>query len=292
DKRVIEINPILWKMFLNAFILPTRPKKSLAKYELIWEKNELSPLIKNSIELVNKLQKSLNQEFDNIMVHMAMNYSKPFVNDVIKEFQQQNISNIIILPLFPQYSATTVGASLDKVWQTLLRLRFQPEVASINYFHQHPSYIKALTQHIKNYWQQHGRSELLLLSYHGIPTQYVKKGDPYSQHCLETTQSVQQELGLDDNQITMCFQSRFGKLKWLQPNTQDLFKILPKKGVSSIDVISPSFVVDCLETLEELDISGRQQFIQAGGKVFNYIPCLNDNVLLIETLKNIIQSKL
>ncbi|QRN41710.1 MAG: ferrochelatase [Neisseriaceae bacterium] len=292
DKRVLEINPILWKIILHLFILPIRPRKSLSKYKLIWSSGKYSPLIQNSINLVDKLQKSFNQEVDNITIRMAMNYSDPFVDNIIADFQQDSISNLIVLPLFPQYSAATVGASLDQVWRTLLNLRFQPEISSINYFYQDPMYVEALTQHIEDYWRKNGRSRLLLVSYHGIPIKCVEKGDPYYQHCLETTRIIQQKLKLEDNEILMSFQSRFGKFRWLQPNTQKLLKKLPKNGISSIDVISPSFIVDCLETLEELDISGRKQFIQAGGKVFNYIPCLNDNKVFVEALKNIIRAKL
>mgnify|MGYP000050387240 CR=1 FL=1 len=293
DKRVIEIHPIIWKIILYTFILPVRSRKVLKKYKKIWKESDISPLLLYSNHFADQLNdffQAMDQtkEFN---IQIAMNYSAPTINQAMEKLAQLNISRIIVLPLFPQYSATTTAASLDQVWHYLLKKRHQISVTTINHFYDYPPFIQALTSHIKDYWQQHGKGDRLLLSYHGIPIRYVMKGDPYFKQCQATTKALQHGLQLEDEKIIMGFQSRFGFTKWLNPYTDVLLNTLPKKGIKNLDVFSPNFVFDCLETIEELAINGKNRFLQAGGKQFNFIPCLNNDPYFVEAIANLISQQ-
>lgn len=292
DKRVIELHPAIWKIVLYTLVLPIRSRKALKSYRKIWKENNISPLLAHS----NRFADQLNDFFQakgqakKFNVQIAMNYSAPTINQAMEKFAQLNISRIIILPLFPQYSATTTAASLDQVWHYLLKKRYQTSVTTINHFYDYSPFIEALTSHIKDYWRQNGKGDRLLLSYHGIPTRYVTKGDPYFDQCQATTKSLQHSLQLEDEEIIMGFQSRFGPTRWLTPYTDVLLSILPKKGIKKLDVFSPNFVFDCLETIEELAINGKNRFLKAGGKQFNFIPCINNNLRFVESIATLINS--
>lgn len=292
DKRVIELHPAIWKIILYTFILPIRSRRVLRHYKKIWKENNISPLLAYS----NRFADQLNDFFQakgqakKFNIQIAMNYSAPTINQAMEKFAQLDISRIIVLPLFPQYSATTTAASLDQIWHYLLKKRHQISVTTINHFYDYPPFIEALTSHIKDYWRQHGKGNRLLLSYHGIPTRYVTKGDPYFNQCKATTKALQHSLQLEDEEIIMGFQSRFGPTKWLTPYTDVLLSTLPKKGIRNLDVFSPNFVFDCLETIEELAIDGKNHFLQAGGKQFNFIPCINNDLRFVEAIATLINS--
>lgn len=292
DKRVIEISSWWWKGLLKFIILPRYKLKSFKKYQMIWpaEQND-SPLLHNSQNLERALQKKLNESATQFVVKAAMNYSSPDVTETILQFKQQGIKNLIIIPLFPQYSATTTAASLDKVYQIFLKLRVQPEISTISQFADNPIYLDCLAEHIRNYWKINGRADKLLFSFHGIPVNYVQNGDPYYQQCLATVLQIATRLQLNDNDYITCFQSKFGGGKWLSPSLHETLLDLSNHKISSIDVIAPSFVVDCLETLEEINITSRQTFLQAGGTEFNYIPCLNFEEKWLSALTKIILNK-
>lgn len=292
DRRVIELHPAIWKTILYTLVLPIRSRKVFKSYKKIWKENNISPLLAHSYlfadQLNNFFQAKVQEKKFNIQI--AMNYSAPTINQAMEKFAQLNISRIIILPLFPQYSVTTTAASLDQVWHYLLKQRYQIPVTTINHFYDYPPFIEALTSYIKDYWKQHGKGDRLLLSYHGIPTRYVSKGDPYFSQCQATTKALQHSLQLEDEKIIMGFQSRFGPTRWLTPYTDVLLGTLPRKGIKKLDVFSPNFVFDCLETIEELAIDGKNHFLQAGGKQFNFIPCINNDFRFVEAIATLINS--
>ena len=204
--------------------------------------------------------------------------------------KSQGVGKLLVLPLYPQYAGSCTGAALDNVWREIWAQRNQMAVCSISRFYDHPAYIRALAQQIHNYRAQHGSGDLLMFSFHGIPQRHSDLGDPYADECRRTAQLTAKELGLTEKDYVVSFQSRFGKNKWIEPSTQTLFSTLPKKqGVRRLDVICPGFVSDCLETMEEIAIAGREQFHAAGGEQFHYIPCLNDNPEFLDALVRILQ---
>ncbi|MFH4415749.1 MAG: ferrochelatase [Neisseriaceae bacterium] len=290
DRRIVEWPPLIWQPILRLWILKFRTKRSLAKYQSIWHRKNLSPLLLEARQLKSALQKKLSQSSPSVVVELAMSYSEPHIPEVLASLQQKGIQRVIILPLFPQYSATTVGACLDQVWKSLLQKRFYPQISTIHSFYNQKEYLKVLVEHIKNHWSKQGQAQLLLVSFHGIPLKYAKKGDPYLQQCYDLTKLLQQELNLSHAKIKISFQSLFGPFAWPQPSTDSLLKLLPEQGINSVDVISPGFMLDCLETLEELDIRARKIFLKAGGKVFHYIPCLNHSPALVAAISKMLLS--
>lgn len=285
DPRVIELPEILWQPLLRGLILPLRAKKSAAHYKKIWFK-EGSPLLIYSQRQAKALAERLP---DTALVRCAMTYGLPDIAYTLAELKAQGADKILAIPLFPQYAASSSGAALDTLWRALLHTRSQPAIRTVRSFHNHPGYIEALRAQVSAYWQQHGKGKHLLMSFHGIPQFHADAGDPYPQECRETARLLAAALGLREYQYTAAFQSRFGGGKWLEPATEDLLKSLPKNGTDELDVICPAFVSDCLETLEEIALDGRETFHQAGGKTYRYIPCLNDNPLWIDTLADIVR---
>ena len=266
DTRVVELPKWVWQPLLRGIVLPLRSKKSAHAYEKIWFKEET------------------------VCVEYAMTYGKPSIAESIDALKSQGVGKLLVLPLYPQYAGSCTGAALDKVWREILAQRNQMSVCSISRFYDHPAYIRALAQQIHNYRAQHGSGDLLMFSFHGIPQRHSDLGDPYADECRRTAQLTAKELGLTEKDYVVSFQSRFGKNKWIEPSTQALFSTLPKKqGVRRLDVICPGFVSDCLETMEEIAIVGREQFHAAGGEQFHYIPCLNDNPEFLDALVRILQ---
>lgn len=278
DPRVIQLPRILWWPILYGFILPFRPKRSLKLYQEIWTEKG-SPLLVYSENIREKLEKNLE-----IPVALGMHYSDPSIPDALEWLSQKNVGNIILLPLFPQYSDTTTASSLDAVNKIACHTIYQ--------YHDHPAYIQAMVQSIRQFWNQHGRGEHLLFSYHGIPESYTKKGDPYASLCQKTTTLITQSLQLKNEEWSISFQSRIGKTKWAGPYTDRTLQNLGKRGISHLQVICPGFSADCLETLEEINIRGKRQFQAAGGKIFQYIPALNDSKEHIEMLTKVIYSSI
>lgn len=277
DPRVVEIPKLLWWPLLHGYILRTRPKKSAKLYQLIWT-DEGSPLTVYSKNIAKKLAEKLQ-----VPVELGMHYGNPSIELALKNLQAKNIKKIIILPLYPQYSGTTTAATIDQVMKIFKCWRHIPELCSIHSYADNSNYIDALCDSIQKHSIKH-----LLFSFHGVPKRCIDKGDPYAEQCHRTVSLVAEKLNLANNTYSISFQSRLGRAKWLTPYTDKTLKELPKRGVTDLHIICPGFAVDCLETLEEINIRGKEQFLQAGGKSFQYIPALNDSAPQLKTLADII----
>ena len=286
DRRVIEVNPILWKIILNFFILTFRPSKTAKAYKKIWLKKEnMSPLRFYTISQSKKLSEEIKN--DKILVDYAMRYGNPSIKSVIKKLHNQGCENLIILPLYPQYASATTASVCDEVYKTLSKMRWQPSLQIIPHYESEPMYIDALINSInKKISEINWKPDLIIASYHGIPKKYFEKGDPYQCYCQKTSRLITEKF----NKIPLIttFQSRFGPQQWLQPYTDKTFEKLPSEGKKNILVICPGFSSDCVETLEEISIQGKETFIEAGGENFDLIPCLNDNDDHINLFKNLV----
>jgi len=285
DRRVIEVNPIIWQVILNLFILTFRPSKTAKAYKEIWmERENMSPLRYYTQRQTSKLkQKLLN---DNIIIDFAMRYGNPSIKSVMKKMQKEGCENLIILPLYPQYAAATTATVCDEVYRTLIKTRWQPSLQIIPHYESEPLYIKALVNSIvKKISEIRWIPDLIIASYHGIPKKYFDKGDPYHCYCHKTTRLIKEKF--DKIPIETTFQSRFGPQEWLKPYTDKTLEQLPKNGKKKILVICPGFSSDCVETLEEISIQGKDSFLSSGGTNFDTVPCLNDNddhITLINSL--------
>lgn len=289
DPRVVEKPRWLWKAILHGFILRIRPARSAAAYQKVWQEDG-SPILSIAIKQSKLLQQLLDESTDKkCIVKLAMRYGSPSISDTLDELQQENISKLLVFPLYPQYCASTTASVFDSVTHHLRKCRWIPEIRFINRYYDRSDYIQALAQSIRGSWSQHGRGQKLILSYHGIPISFVEKGDPYYDHCKHTTQLLQQSLELKDDQLMMVFQSRVGREKWLSPYCDETMKNLPSNGITDIDIISPAFSADCLETIEELDEENRDYFMQAGGKRYHYISALNDRADHMHCMENIVK---
>ncbi len=276
DKRVIEIPSYIWQPILKMFILTFRPKKSGNLYKKIWNKdlNE-SPLRTMTRKQTELIKFSFNKE---TKIYWAMRYGNPSIKDKIQEMQKEGCTRILIFPLYPQYSATTTATVMDKVFEKLQRTRWQPTIRTVPPFYDNKVYINTLVKIIKNHLLKLSwKPDALLCSFHGIPKKYFEKGDPYHCHCAKTTRLIKEKLKNNIKNVEICFQSRFGPQEWLQPYMQDKFKELISRNMKKICVIAPSFVSDCLETLEEIKMEGKEDFIGQGGEKFSYISCINDD---------------
>ncbi len=288
DPRVVEIPRLLWLMILHGIILRVRPKKSAKLYQNIWTEKG-SPLLVISQQQQSKLTQALQQEYGNsVKVELAMRYGKPSIKQALEAFRQANIDNIVVLPLYPQYSGPTTGSTFDAVVKELTQWRWVPTLHFINGYHQHPNYIQALAQSIQAHIEQQGKPDKLVVSYHGMPQAFQKWGDPYALFCQQTTQLLQQALSFDNDDIIMTYQSRFGKAEWLKPYTEDVLIELAQQNTNNIAIICPAFSSDCLETLDEIKREYRDIFIKAGGQQFHYIAALNDSDTHITLLKDIV----
>lgn len=289
DKRVVELPRFLWWLILYTLILPFRTRKALKLYQKIWTK-EGSPLRTLTENLGKNLEKYLSETLNKkISVIYAMTYGYPSVKHVIKKILSSKIDRLIVLPLFPQYSSTTTAAVFDKVMDTLKLHRYIPSIHFINDYSKEVSYLNALVDAIVNLWNQEGQTERLLFSFHGIPMKNVFKGDPYRDRCERLAIQVAKMLKITENSWNFSFQSRFGWQPWLVPNTQEVLMQWAAEGVKSVTVISPSFAVDCLETLEELNIENRNHFLKAGGECYHYVRALNDTNAHVSVLASIIK---
>lgn len=277
DPRVVEINRLLWWLVLHGIILRIRPSRVAKLYQKIWTDNG-SPLVQITRLQTNAIQKTLEKRFrGNVIVDMAMTYGNPSIKSGLEALRSAGARRLLVLPLYPQYSATTTAAVYDQVTTVLRGWRWLPDLRMINHYHDHPKYIAALAESIRNQWQKNERGELLLFSFHGIPQRYIDYGDPYFCHCQKTARLVAENLQLQASEWKVVFQSRFGREPWLQPYCSVTLEELAAAGTKAVDLICPGFAADCLETLEEIRVENRQLFIDAGGEVFNYIPCLNDS---------------
>ncbi len=287
DPRIVEVPRALWWLILNGIILRIRPAKTAEAYRSVWDDEEGSPLMSISKKQTAALEKQLADGL-NAKVVLAMRYGNPSVADGLTELRSANVRRLIVLPMYAQYSGSTVASVFDEVASKLSRLRWLPEVRFINQFFDDAAYIEALAQSVRNHWQEHGKAEQLVMSYHGIPQRYRTAGDPYFCQCQATSRLLADHLQLSSNEYQVVFQSRFGKEPWLQPYCDETLKALPAKGVKSINVICPGFSADCLETIEEIDEENRDYFMEAGGEEFSYIPALNDMPMHIEMLASLV----
>ena len=281
DRRVIEMPPALWRLILYGFILPFRPKQSGALYRKVWTDSG-SPLILHTQNLAKSLQNQLNTP-----VYAAMSYGNPSAVSVVQQMKQDGITHIVALPLFPQYASSAAGAALDALWRAILKTRVQPAVQTISAFYDFEPYINALANNIQN--AQTPNCEMLLMSFHGIPMAQHIAGDVYQAQCYKTAQLLADKLNLTEKQYRVVFQSRFGRAKWIEPCTQDILNELPKQGIKNINICCPGFVCDCLETLEEIAISGKKIFMDAGGEHYHYIHCLNDSENSVKMLQELLK---
>jgi ferrochelatase len=287
DPRVVEQPRWLWWLILNGIILNTRPAKSAAAYQKVWT-DEGSPLLATGHRQCQKLELALQKTLgETIYVELAMRYGSPSIRRGLEALREKGCNRLLILPLYPQFSATTTASIFDAVADVLKTWRYIPDLKFLNAYHDHPAYIAALANSVKNYWQQHGEPDRLLMSFHGIPESYFKSGDPYPCHCRKTARLLREALGLDEEYAPLAFQSRFGKQPWVKPYTDVILEQWGKSGLSSVDVICPGFAADCLETVEEVAMQNRDLFLGAGGTQFRYIPALNDNDAHIQALAQI-----
>jgi ferrochelatase len=292
DPRVVEIPSALWWPVLNGVILNARPRKSADKYAKIWTP-EGSPLKVHTGRLAQRLRDRLAGRIDHaVAVEWAMRYGSPPVSQALASLREQGCDRLLVIPLYPQYAASTTASAYDAVCAVLGRVRNAPALRLVKHFHDHPGYIAALAHSVREHWNAHGHADLLVMSFHGLPRFAVERGDPYYRECQETGRLLAQALGLRAEQHLVTFQSRFGRARWLEPYTIDTMQALGKKKLRRVDVICPGFVADCLETLEEIAIENRAAFLAAGGGEFRYIACLNERDEWIQALADLTISNL
>ena len=285
DPRVIEIPRFLWAIILNLFVLPSRPKRVAEAYASIWDGDSpMRNILNGQAEQLEPRLASANAPF-RVTVHPAMSYGNPGLPDVMDKLRGEGVDHFVLLPVFPQYSATSSGAVYDAINKWALKQRNLPNYTIVKDYFTHPLYIKALADSIRRFQAKHGKPEKLMFSFHGIPQPYADKGDPYPSRCKCTAAQVAQELGLSADEWIISFQSRFGKQEWVKPYTDVVLDDWAKSGVKSVQIISPAFSADCLETLEELAIENRDNFIEAGGEEYHYIPALNMDEAHIDLLE-------
>jgi ferrochelatase len=292
DRRVIDTPRAIWLPLLYGIVLPLRPLKTARNYRKIWME-EGSPLAVYSQRLGAKIDASLRHSYgDRVSTQLAMTYGNPSIEKAIAVFASQGIDKLLVLPLYPHYCSSTTGSVFDATHRGLQRWRWLPETRFINDYYADRGYIDALTTQIRKHWDAVGERSHLLFSYHGIPASYVENGDPYQHQAEETTRLVVARLGLSDGQWSHCYQSRFGRVEWLKPYTIDTIRDLAAHGVRKLDVVSPSFAVDCLETLEEVAVEYRDKFLEYGGERLALVPGLNDEAQHVQALTAILENRL
>ena len=275
DPRVVEIPKALWAPILHGIILRTRPAKSAAKYAGIWMP-EGAPLKVLTQKQAKLLAGWLGERGHRVTVREAMRYGQPSIAAQLDALKAEGATRVLVLQAYPQYSGTTTASVIDAINAWSAGIRRVPAFRFVNDYHDEPLYIEALAKSVEDHWKHHGRPDRLLMSFHGIPERNIRLGDPYQAQCLATARLLAERLKLAQSQYRVTFQSRFGRARWLEPYTEPTLRELGASGVARVDVLCPGFPADCLETLEEIAIEGREAFLQAGGKEFHYIPCLND----------------
>ncbi len=288
DRRVVELPRLLWWPILYLIILPLRARKSARAYASIWTEQG-SPLLFLSRRLAELLDQRLAQISLDVQVMLAMNYGQPSIDQAIDRLRADNVQRLLVLPLYPQYSATTTASVFDRVTRSLSRLRWLPELRFINDYHGEEGWLDAVARSVRDFQQGRDRPDKLVFSFHGIPKRNLLAGDPYYCQCQVSARRIANRLGLTDDQWQLSFQSRLGKAEWLKPYTDKTLQLLAKEGVRRVQVVCPGFAVDCLETLEEIAVENRDEFIEAGGEQLDYIPCLNDSAPHAALLEGLIR---
>ncbi|HUR90588.1 MAG TPA: ferrochelatase [Ramlibacter sp.] len=291
DPRVVEIPRAAWLPLLYGVILPVRAGKSAAKYASIWTRDG-SPLRVWTEKQGKLLQGWLGERGHSVKVRYAMRYGQPSIASQLDALAAEGVTRVLVLTAYPQYSGTTTASVIDAVMQWSAKQRAVPELRFVNSYHDEPGYVDGVVRGIERYWREHFPPDHLVMSFHGVPERVVKLGDPYRDQCLESARRIAGRLGLEANRYSVSFQSRFGRAKWLEPSTEATLRLLGKRKLKRVDVVCPGFTSDCLETLEEIAIEGRQTFVTAGGQDFRYIPCVNDDSTWITGLTAIAEKHL
>lgn len=291
DRRVVEIPRVAWLPILHGIILRTRPSKSARKYASVWT-DEGSPLMVHTRRQATLLRGALGARGHDVEVAFAMRYGNPSIAAVLGELRERNVTRLLALPLYPQYAGSTTATAFDALARELAGWRNLPELRNVRGFHDQDGYLDALVAGVHRAWERDGRSERLVMSFHGVPRRTLALGDPYHCECLATGRLLAERLGLRAGDWMVTFQSRFGRAEWLQPYTEPTLRELARSGVRSVDVICPGFVADCLETLEEIAVEGRQAFVESGGQTFRYIECLNESPAFIGALASLAEQHL
>jgi ferrochelatase len=292
DPRVVEVPKLLWWMILNLVILNIRPKRSAHAYSTVWTERG-SPLMFHTQDQAAALTLSMKEKYgDKVVVDFAMRYGSPSIKSVTQNMLEQGVRQLLVLPLYPQYSGATNGSTFDALGGVLRQTRWIPDVRFISHYHDFGPYIDALVKSIESHWASNGRADKLIFTYHGIPKRYLTSGDPYHCECYKTSRLIAEKLGLAKEEYMVTFQSRFGREEWLQPYTDHTLKALPGQGVKSVQMICPGFSADCLETIEEIGVENRDYFLQAGGERYEYIEALNAHPEHISALAQLIEKNL
>lgn len=296
DRRVVEIPVLVWQLILRLLILPLRSRASAKKYASVWLA-EGSPLRVYTQRQTEQLRHLLSANGYQVTVEYAMRYGTPSIATLLHQFRHAGIDKVLLVPMYPQYAASTTATAFDAAFDALKRMRNQPALRLVKEYHGDPGYIHALAQQVRDYWTQHGRPDFaagdrLLLSFHGIPKRSLDLGDPYHDQCQATGALLRAALGLGADECRVTFQSRFGPAEWLQPYTAPMLTELGAAGIRRVDVFCPGFTADCLETIEEIGMEGREAFLAAGGQAFHAIPCLNAAPAWIQGLGEIVAANL
>jgi len=291
DPRVIEIPKVLWWPILNGPILMARPRKLVPRYKSVWMEGG-SPLMVYTQRQTEGLRQLFAQRGLSIEVETGMRYGEPSIKNAMLRLRERGCEHMLVVPLYPQYASSTTATVVDEVARVASHMRDQPALRFIKRFHTDPAFIRPLGDKIAAFWQQHGKPQKLVMSFHGLPRQCVDMGDPYCRDCYETARALAQYLDLSDEAYQVTFQSRFGPAKWLEPYTEPTLQKLAQQGVTEIDVVCPGFLADCLETLEEIQVEVCETFMHAGGKQFRYIPALNDDQAWVASLAAMVLSHL
>ena len=291
DPRVVEIPRPVWWLILHGVILRLRPAKSAAKYAAIWTEAG-SPLLTWTVRQAQALQTTLQGRGHAVSVHPAMRYGNPALDKTLDTLHASGVTRVLVLPLYPQYAAATTASSVDAVADWARRSRRLPELRFVNHYHDDPGFIAALAASVREHWSRHGRGQKLVMSFHGVPARSLALGDPYHCECHKTGRLLAEALGLATDDYLVTFQSRLGRAQWLQPYTEPSVKQLAAQGIHHIDAICPGFAADNLETLEEIAMEAKDAFLQAGGRQFNVVPCLNDRPDWIDALGDLAERHL
>lgn len=292
DPRVVETPRPLWWLILNLVILNIRPSRSAKSYATVFTE-EGSPLLFHTRHQADALTTELTARgHDNLVVDFAMRYGNPSIPSVLQSMFDKGVGKLLVLPLYPQYSASTTASTFDAISADFTKRRWIPEMRFVNHYHDYAPFIKASALRIREHWQTHGRADKLMFSYHGIPHQYLLDGDPYHCECYKTSRLIAEELGLADDEYITTFQSRFGREEWLKPYTDHTLKAFPAQGIKSVQVFCPGFSADCLETIEEIGEENKEYFMHAGGERYEYISALNARPEHISALADLVQNNL
>lgn len=292
DPRVVEFPRFLWWLILNGVILTIRPKRSARAYAGVWQQRG-SPLLFHTQDQCDALRQRLTEQYgEAIKVEFAMRYGNPGIGPVLEKLQQQGVRQLVVLPLYPQYSASTTASTFDALAADFRQRRWLPELRFVMHYHDFPPYIEAMAERIEQHWAAHGRAEKLIFSFHGIPKRYLLAGDPYHCHCHKSARLLAERLKLEPDAWMVAFQSLFGREEWLKPYLEQTLKGLPGKGTKSVQIFCPGFSADCLETIEEVGVENRHYFLEAGGERYEYISALNDEPAHIDALADLINKQL